>query len=126
MIFIHKDMSGLPAAARGAVLAIGNFDGLHKGHQALVAKAREIAKTVGASAGVMSFEPHPRRFFQPAAEPFRLSLLPEKIRMLDSLGVDHFFVPDFNAAFGRSGPSVPFHFELINELWCFTGQSTSF
>ena len=74
---------GIPRAADGPVaLTIGNFDGVHLGHQALIAMARDIARKAGAPLGIVTFEPHPREFFQPQGEPFRLSLLSAKQRLL--------------------------------------------
>jgi riboflavin kinase/FMN adenylyltransferase len=96
MTTLHKDSKHLPAAAEGCVLAIGNFDGVHLGHRALIKQAADIAKVAGAPLGVITFEPHPRQFFQPEAEPFRLSLLPMKQRLLAELGVDHVFALPFN------------------------------
>lgn len=95
--------SELPAALRGAVAAIGNFDGVHRGHRALVAEAQRIA--AGAkSVLVMSFEPHPRRFFVPSAPPFRLDALETKARILGGLGVDALLALPFNAALASLGP----------------------
>lgn len=85
---------GVDAAARGASAAIGNFDGVHRGHQALIDDARGSAD--GAPVGVITFEPHPRRYFQPSAPPFRLMRAPEKARVLDQLGVDYLFVLPFD------------------------------
>jgi riboflavin kinase/FMN adenylyltransferase len=88
---LHNHQDALPQGARGAVVAIGNFDGVHLGHRALVEKAREIAARESAPAGVLTFEPHPREFFQPEGEPFRLTLAPMKQRLLAGLGVEHLF-----------------------------------
>ena len=77
-------------------MAIGNFDGVHLGHRALINQARAIAVDVRAPLGIITFEPHPRQFFQPMAEPFRLSLPPMKQRQLETLGVDHVFALPFN------------------------------
>lgn len=99
MMNVHNDLSRLPDAARGCVLAIGNFDGVHKGHQRVIAEAQRWARAAGAPLGVMTFEPHPRAFFQPGIAPFRLTPAPAKARLLAALGVDHLFVPAFDAAF---------------------------
>jgi riboflavin kinase / FMN adenylyltransferase len=88
----------LPAELRGASVAIGNFDGVHRGHQALLAEAQRSATTAGRPWGVITFEPHPRSFFRPAEPVFRLSPLPLKARLLAALGAD-FLVPlTFDAA----------------------------
>jgi riboflavin kinase/FMN adenylyltransferase len=89
----------LPDDARGAVLAIGNFDGVHIGHRHVVAETREIARGLGAPSAVLTFEPHPRRLFAPEAPPFRLSSLDVKARAMDDLGVDLMFVAAFDRAF---------------------------
>lgn len=83
----------LAADLRGTSAAIGNFDGVHRGHQALVADARKA----GGPVGVISFEPHPRRFFQPDAPPFRLTAPAEKARRLERYGVDVLYHLPFNA-----------------------------
>lgn len=96
MTALYTDSKHLPASAQGCVLAIGNFDGVHQGHRALIKQAADIAAAAQAPLGVITFEPHPREFFQPAAEPFRLSLQPMKQRLLQDLGIDHIFVLPFN------------------------------
>ena len=84
---------------RGAVLAIGNFDGLHSGHALLIRRARELARAGERPAGVLTFEPHPRSVFVPAAEPFRLTPFRVKERELARLGVDLLFVQHFDLGF---------------------------
>lgn len=83
---------------RDCVLAIGNFDGVHKGHQALFAEAQRRAKTLGTRAGAVIFEPHPREFFAPDAPHFRLTPLPEKLRLLELYGLDVAIVLTFSQA----------------------------
>ncbi len=80
----HKDV---PERATGAVLAIGNFDGVHRGHQALLQSAIDTAKVCDAPAGVMIFEPHPREVFHPEEPHFRLTQLDEKLRIFKSLNL---------------------------------------
>lgn len=104
MIALHNTLEDIPVAARGAVVAIGNFDGVHKGHRALVAEAAAIAKNLNAPLAVLTFEPHPREFFQPNAEPFRLTLPAQKTRLLGALGVRHLFALPFNAALAAQSP----------------------
>jgi riboflavin kinase/FMN adenylyltransferase len=99
MIASYSGYTNIPAEAQGCVLAVGNFDGVHLGHAALIQKAQTIAQGLGVPLAVMTFEPHPRRFFVPSAPPFRLSLLPMKQRLLEALGVAHLFVVPFDKAF---------------------------
>ncbi len=91
----------VPQALRGAALAIGNFDGVHRGHQALLERVRERATAStrhGAShlAGVMVFEPHPREFFHPERPHFRLTTLPQKLAHFERHGLDMAVVVSFD------------------------------
>ncbi|MCJ7528732.1 MAG: bifunctional riboflavin kinase/FAD synthetase [Methyloceanibacter sp.] len=88
----------VPAELRGAVLAIGNFDGVHRGHQEVLRAAIAIAKKEGRHSGAVVFEPHPREFFTPATPFFRLTPLPLKLELLDALGLDQTFVIEFDQA----------------------------
>lgn len=83
---------------RGASAAIGNFDGVHRGHQVLIDDARKARGASGAPLGVITFEPHPRRHFQPSAPPFRLTTAAEKARILAGLGVERLYQLTFDAA----------------------------
>jgi riboflavin kinase/FMN adenylyltransferase len=96
-IFRHTE--NLPAAARGAVVAIGNFDGVHRGHQTVVAAAQAEARRLGVPLCVLSFEPHPRSLFRPQDPPFRLTPFRIKARLLEALGVDLHVVLHFDLAF---------------------------
>jgi riboflavin kinase/FMN adenylyltransferase len=91
-------MSDVPPAARGGAYAIGNFDGVHRGHQALLRAAKEQAAALGGPAGVILFEPHPREHFQPDKPHFRLTPLKRKLELLDGFGVDVAVVLAFDAA----------------------------
>ena len=86
---------------RGAVLAMGNFDGLHKGHAALIDQARAIAGGHGAPTAVLTFEPHPRNVFVPGCEPFRLTPFRVKEREIARLGADFLFIQHFDAEFAK-------------------------
>lgn len=88
---------GVPRRALSpTVLTIGNFDGVHLGHRALLARLAECARTAGWPASVLTFEPHPRELFQPDQAPPRLSSLREKLRLLDGSDVDRTFVCRFD------------------------------
>lgn len=86
----------VPAHLEGASLAIGNFDGVHRGHQKVLASAIEGAERGKGPAGVMAFEPHPRVYFQPQRHLFRLSSLKAKLSLFEMLGLDFAAVLPFN------------------------------
>jgi len=86
----------LSAADRGAAVALGNFDGVHLGHQAVIGQAADAARATGAPLGVISFDPHPRRLFQPDEPSFRLMTMDQQARALETLGVDRFHVLNFD------------------------------
>jgi riboflavin kinase/FMN adenylyltransferase len=91
----------VPHALRDGVLAIGNFDGVHRGHQKVLETALDAARRVGRPAGVMAFEPHPRVFFQPKRPLFRLTSLDTKLALFAALGLDFAAVLSFDAALAR-------------------------
>jgi riboflavin kinase/FMN adenylyltransferase len=103
-IFRHHD--DVPGSLRGGVVAIGNFDGVHRGHRALIAEAKLQAEARKVPLLVMTFEPHPREFFQPSTESFRLTPLRAKTRLLADLGVDALFALTFDAALARMSPQA--------------------
>lgn len=86
------------AAVHGSIMAIGNFDGIHNGHRQLLAQLVSMARQENRPATVMTFEPHPRQFFQPTQTPFRLSLWDVKMGLLAATGIDAVFVLPFTAA----------------------------
>jgi len=91
---------GIPERAdQPSVLTIGNFDGVHRGHQALLSLLTEKAHVLGLPAAVLTFEPHPREYFSAADAPARLSSLREKLLLLAASGVERAYVCRFNAAF---------------------------
>ena len=87
----------VPITARAAVIAIGNFDGVHRGHQALLLASVAKGKEIGRASGVMVFEPHPREFFQPNEQHFRLTPLNRKLALFEKLGLKVAFVEQFDA-----------------------------
>ncbi|MBV8535641.1 MAG: bifunctional riboflavin kinase/FAD synthetase [Alphaproteobacteria bacterium] len=100
-MIIHRHVLPLPPEARGSVVAVGNFDGVHFGHQAVIGEAVKRARAEHKPAAVLTFEPHPRRFFQPKAPPFLLTRFRTKARTMAGLGIEHLFVLRFNAAMAR-------------------------
>jgi riboflavin kinase / FMN adenylyltransferase len=94
---IFKDWRSLPDRARGCVVAIGNFDGVHRGHQAVLQNAKAIADREGAALAALVFEPHPREYFQPDGARFRLTPLATKAWLLARYGVGVLYALPFNA-----------------------------
>ncbi len=113
-IFRHTD--DLPSEARGVVVAIGNFDGVHLGHRALLAEAAQKAKALGAPLGVLTFEPHPRSVFRPQDPPFRLTPLRARTHALEALGVEHLYVLHFDLGFAAESAESFVHSILVEGL----------
>ena len=101
---LFRGLSHCRSDDRGVAVAIGNFDGVHRGHQALVAAARAEAAASGARVAVLTFEPHPREFLDPAGAPSRLMRLSEKVVALEALGVERLVVLRFDARLQALGP----------------------
>lgn len=95
----HITLSSIPETAAGTVIAIGNFDGVHRGHRELLAKARALADMKQRRLGVLTFEPHPRALFRPDDPPFRITPAAMKARRLAACGVDVLFSLPFDWAF---------------------------
>ncbi|WP_374440187.1 bifunctional riboflavin kinase/FAD synthetase [Stella sp.] len=89
------------AARVGAVVALGNFDGVHRGHRAVIETAARIARSLRAPAGVLTFEPHPRQLFRPGDPPFRLTPFRIKARLMEEMGLDVLYALPFDRAFSR-------------------------
>ena len=100
MRIVH-DWRGLAEADRGASVALGNFDGVHRGHQHVIALAAKAAGKLKAPLAVISFDPHPRRIFQPDAPSFRLMQPDQQARALAALGVDISYILPFDWPFAR-------------------------
>ena len=96
-ISLYRSLSDLPETTRGTVLSIGNFDGVHLGHQQVIAYARALAAVKNVPLGVMLFDPHPQQFFAPDAPPFRLTRLVTRAALLADLGVDFTLALPFDA-----------------------------
>lgn len=127
-----KVFRGLPNAASRApcALAIGNFDGVHRGHQALLARLREVASNMGLESAVMTFEPHPREFFaarsgDPSKAPKRIAGLRDKLESLSAACVDRVIVEHFNAHFASLSPQEFVEKILVQGLhvkWLIVGE----
>jgi riboflavin kinase/FMN adenylyltransferase len=93
---VVHDRMPVPDGLKGAVVALGNFDGVHRGHRAVIGTAQARARTLGAPAAVLTFEPPPRAFFLPGEPLFRLSDPVNKLRLLAATGLDAAMVMDFD------------------------------
>ena len=96
---IIRTYSELPETDKGAVIALGNFDGVHRGHQAVIGEMIKIANTLGVSSAAMTFDPHPRRYFQPEIPLFEMTPGDAKSRHIDSSGTDIHYVMPFDINF---------------------------
>ncbi|TCP36943.1 bifunctional riboflavin kinase/FAD synthetase [Sphingomonas sp. BK235] len=90
--------SAVPAGLAGGIVALGNFDGFHLGHQAVVGRAVERARAEGRPALVATFDPHPVRYFRPDTPPFRLTTLDQRARLFSAAGADAMVVFHFDEA----------------------------
>ena len=111
-VFRHLPISTLSPLA----LAIGNFDGMHLGHQALLKRLIEIANSKGLTPSVMTFEPHPREFFNPVNAPARLCNLREKLEYFQAAGVKKAFVFNFNQRFASISADDFMHIILRQQM----------
>ena len=99
---VCRDGEPVPLKLAGAVVAIGNFDGVHRGHRTLIERAMNLAAAAGRPSAVLTFEPHPRQFFAPDKPMFRLTPEPVKLAILAKLGLDGAFVRRFDRAFAST------------------------
>jgi riboflavin kinase/FMN adenylyltransferase len=113
---VHRRFASLPDEARGAAVAIGNFDGVHLGHRAVVQAASALARRPGTALGVVTFEPHPREVLRPG-QPFgRLTGFRRKAELLRALGVERLFVLPFDRALMQLSPAAFVREILIDRL----------
>lgn len=103
---VLRDYQYAEAGDRGASAAIGNFDGVHLGHRAVIDIARDQGRRIGAPLGVLTFEPHPREYFAPDGPPFRLMNAEAKAHRLQKLGVEILYELSFNAALSALSPEA--------------------
>lgn len=98
---VWHDLSELPAAWSGCVATIGVFDGLHRGHQALVDRARDAAVELDVPSVLVTFDPHPLEVLRPGCAPRLLTPVDERARLAIEAGIDGVFVQRFDAAFAQ-------------------------
>ncbi|GAA4767308.1 bifunctional riboflavin kinase/FAD synthetase [Stakelama sediminis] len=120
--------STVPAPLRGGIVALGNFDGFHRGHQAVAGRAIAQAHAEGKPAIIATFDPHPMRFFRPATPPFRLTTLDQRERLFGAAGADAMLVFHFDAALaGMSARDFAEHLvHAIGVSGVVTGQDFTF
>lgn len=131
-----KVFRGLPNAESRAAcaLSIGNFDGVHRGHQALLARMRQAAEELRLPTAVMTFEPHPREFFAQRSDgafqaPARIANLRDKLQSLSNAGIDRVIVEHFNASFAALTPEEFVQKILVQGLsvrWLIVGEDFRF
>ena len=113
---IHRSYWCLPKSAHHGVVAIGNFDGVHRGHRALLAAARERAQALRTALGVITFEPHPREVLTPDRAPPRLTPFRRKAQLLAELGVHHLYALAFTPHLMEKTPEQFVHDVLAGGL----------
>ena len=121
---------GLPAAAdREVALTIGNFDGVHRGHQAMLARLIEAADDLALPSAVLTFDPHPREFFAPHAAPPRLSTLRGKLERFAAQGIERVYIARFDGALAGLAPEAFIDDVLVRRLgarWVLVGEDFRF
>ena len=113
---IIRDIEKLGEAHKNAVIALGNFDGFHLGHRAIIAHAAEIAKAKNLPLTLMTFEPHPREFFAKDKLGMRIYSLHSKLKIAHELGVEKVFLLRFNADFASLGAEEFIREVLVKKL----------
>jgi riboflavin kinase/FMN adenylyltransferase len=116
---------GAPAALQGAVVAIGNFDGVHRGHRAVIAAAQKRAAALGKPAAALTFTPHPRVFLRPQDPHFALNDERSKLRLLAATGLDGAIVMTFNAALAATS-AEDFVGKILRGRFAISGAAIGF
>ena len=118
--------AAVPPKYRGGIAALGNFDGFHGGHQAVVGRAVALAKAKGVPALVATFDPHPVRYFKPDTPPFRLTSLDQRERLFSEAGADAMIVFPFNAALAALSAEEFTAQHLVGLAGVVTGEDFTF
>jgi riboflavin kinase/FMN adenylyltransferase len=113
---VIKGWTNLPQGDRGAAVAMGNFDGVHRGHQRVIALAAKAAGELGCPLGVITFDPHPRAYFRPDEPAFHLMKPDQQARALEALGVDILYVLPLTAELARM-TDREFAGRVLHEGW---------
>lgn len=113
---VYRNVQSVTAEHSGAVVAVGNFDGVHSGHRVVIGEAGKIATSAGLKWGVLTFEPHPRNVFQPDVAPFRITPFAEKARLIGDLGVDFMIAQKFDLPFSQQSAATFVENSLVGGL----------
>ncbi len=113
---VYRKVQSVEPEHTGAVVAVGNFDGVHSGHRAVIGEAGKIAKAAGLNWGVLTFEPHPRNVFQPDIPPFRITPFADKARLIRELGVDFMVAQQFDMTFSHQSAATFVEESLVRAL----------
>src|SRR5271170_6694859 len=98
---VFRSLDAIPASLTRTVLAIGNFDGMHRGHQAILQNVRERARLLDANSLAVTFEPHPVRLLRPEQAPRLITPLPQRLELLAQTGIDATVVIPFTEEFSH-------------------------
>lgn len=101
---VYRSLDEIPAGFGPTVAVVGNFDGVHLGHRAILGAVAAEAQKTGARAMAITFNPHPEQFLRPARAPKLITPLPERLRLLAETGIDAVLVLEFNAALAHLSP----------------------
>ncbi|HLA82507.1 MAG TPA: bifunctional riboflavin kinase/FAD synthetase [Thermoleophilia bacterium] len=114
---VYRDLADVPEPGnRGRVVAIGVFDGVHRGHQRIIRAAAEVGREIGATVSVVTFEPHPEAVLRPRPAPRLLTTLARKAELIASLGIDELLVVKFDREFAKLTPGDFCHRVLSDRL----------
>lgn len=113
---IIRDLGACPQSCQGAAIALGNFDGVHAGHKAILRQCIDVAKKNGTPSAVMTFEPHPREFFAKGKEKLRICSLRQKLEIIRDAGIDLLYLVRFNQSFSGNTAESFVKNILVGEL----------
>lgn len=110
---VIRNFQACPEFAKNSVIAIGNFDGVHKGHQKIISAANQLAKEYNTNSAIMTFEPHPAKVFGNLTHHARLTPFAEKARILKKMGVNFIFAIRFSKKFAQTSKEI-----FVNKIIC--------
>ncbi|MDA8638099.1 bifunctional riboflavin kinase/FAD synthetase, partial [Rhodospirillales bacterium] len=113
---VYRNVQSVAPQHTGAVVAVGNFDGVHSGHRVVIGEAGKIATAAGLKWGVLTFEPHPRNVFQPDIPPFRITPFADKARHIRDLGVDFMIAQKFDMEYSGQSAATFVEQSLVQAL----------